>query len=109
MAADLLGTFEYSVLRSLLHLGAERAYGMLVRKQLSELLSKNIAIGQIYATLDRLEEKKLVSSKLVEAGADRGGHPRRYYKVEASGRAAIRHTEAALSKLGALRPVGGVV
>ena len=38
------------------------AYGMNVRRELEQVTSRDVAIGAVYATLDRLESKGLVLS-----------------------------------------------
>ena len=62
---DFLGEFEQLVLLALLRLGDE-AYGMTVRREIEERAARDVSIGAVYATLDRLEEKGLVKSRLGE-------------------------------------------
>jgi PadR family transcriptional regulator, regulatory protein PadR len=108
MAADLLGSFEHAVMLAVLHLGNDQAYGMKVRKVLAAELKKDIAIGAVYSTLERLELKGFVSSSGAAGGDDRGGNPRRCFRVEGAGMRAVRQTEAAFARLKALQPAGGV-
>ncbi|MFM1895340.1 MAG: hypothetical protein RLZZ385_414, partial [Pseudomonadota bacterium] len=75
-----LGEFEHIVLLALLRLGDE-AYGMLVRQTIQELIKRDISIGAIYTTLDRLQAKGLVESRTGEATARRGGRAKKYYAV----------------------------
>ena len=51
------------------------------------------------ALLDRLEQKGLVASRLDQATPERGGHPRRYFKVTALGLKRVRHAVAMLDKM----------
>ena len=53
---EFLGEFEQLVLLALLRLG-EEAYGMAVRREIETRASRDVSIGAVYATLDRLEEK----------------------------------------------------
>ena len=62
----LLGTFEEHVLLAVVHAGDD-AYGMQIRRQIEDRIGRSIAIGAVYATLDRLERKGMVSSWLAEA------------------------------------------
>ena len=56
-----LGTFEEQVMLAVLRTGKE-AYGMSVRSELERVTGRDVAIGAVYATLDRLEAKGLVTS-----------------------------------------------
>ena len=40
------------------------AYGMTVRREIEDRTGRNLSIGAVYATLDRLESKGYVSSSL---------------------------------------------
>jgi PadR family transcriptional regulator PadR len=63
-----LGTFEEQVMLAVLRTG-EEAYGMNVRREIERVTGRDVAIGAVYATLDRLEAKGLVASTRSEAGA----------------------------------------
>ena len=92
-----LGPLEQSVLWAIVGLG-DQAYGVPIRRKVIEHGGREIAVGAIYTTLSRLEEKGLISSKMGEATAERGGRRKKYYQVTATGRAALnevrkRHEE----------------
>lgn len=57
----LLGSLEEQVMLAVLRT-AGQAYGMAVRRELEAVTGRSVTIGSIYATLDRLEAKGLVSS-----------------------------------------------
>ena len=61
--ADALGAFEQAVLITIIRLGDE-AYGRAILKDVQERLERDVAPGAVHATLDRLEKKGLLSSKL---------------------------------------------
>lgn len=63
-----LGTFEEQVMLAVLRTGDE-AYGMNVRRELESVTGRDVAIGAVYATLDRLEAKGLVASSRSGVGA----------------------------------------
>lgn len=63
-----LGTFEEQVMLAVLRTG-EEAYGMNVRRELERVTGRDVAIGAVYATLDRLEAKGLVASSRSGGGA----------------------------------------
>jgi len=82
--ADVLGTLEQAVLLSVLHLD-EDAYGRAILKEVQARLERNIAAGAVHATLERLERKGLLSSRLGPGTPVRAGRARRYYRVRPAG------------------------
>jgi len=105
--ADLLGAFEQAVLLAIVKAG-EDAYGRSVLRGVEDALNRGVAAGAVYATLNRLESKRLISSRLGEGTAERAGRARRYYRLTASGAAALNESKAALEQLwqGAKWPLG---
>jgi DNA-binding PadR family transcriptional regulator len=83
-----LGEFEQHVLAALLRLRGN-AYGVTIRREIMERTGRDVAVGAIYATLDRLEAKGYVSSRLGEATPERGGRAKRYFEIEAPGERAL--------------------
>jgi PadR family transcriptional regulator, regulatory protein PadR len=87
--ANSLGQFELLVLTAVLTLEG-RAYGVTIHAKVEELSSpKKVALGAVYATLDRMEEKGFILSRMSKPTAERGGRSRRYYRLESSGVAAL--------------------
>ena len=106
MRRDVLGTFEYQILSALLHEPRD-AYGATIQERIEERTGRDVSVGALYTSLDRLETKGLVSSWWGEATAERGGRRKRYYKILASGIAAVRRTEAVLGRFAsAMKPIG---
>ena len=95
---DFLGEFEHIVVLALLHLSG-RAYGVTVRQEIETRIGREVSIGAIYATLDRLEDKGYVSSFLSEPTPERGGRPKRFFRVTAKGLAAVNRTHTAFLKM----------
>jgi len=93
-----LGDFEQLVVLALLRLG-RTAYGMTVRRELEEVADRRVSLGAIYATLDRLEDKGLVTSILGGTGASRRGRAKRFFKVNASGVRALRSSLASSDRM----------
>jgi PadR family transcriptional regulator PadR len=56
-----LGTFEEQVMLAVLRTKGD-AYGMVIRREIEDVTGREIAVGAVYATLDRLEAKRLVAS-----------------------------------------------
>jgi PadR family transcriptional regulator PadR len=53
---ESLGEFEYLVLLAVLRLNDD-AYGMRVRREIAERTQRDVTIGAVYATLERLSSK----------------------------------------------------
>ena len=96
--ADLLGGFEQAVLLAILRLGSE-AYVRTILHAVQESLKRKVAAGAVYTTLDRLETRGLLRSKLAEGTPVRGGRPRRYYTVAAEGIRALNDAHETLSEM----------
>jgi DNA-binding PadR family transcriptional regulator len=87
-----LGEFEEIVLLAVAHL-REQAYGVPIRQTVQEAKRQDVSIGAIYTTLERLEQKGFVSSRLGESTEERGGRAKRYFKIEATGMQALEEAE----------------
>jgi len=99
-----LGEMELMVLLAVTRLGDE-AYGVPISKELLTLAGREVALGSIYAALDRLEEKDFVSSSLGDPTPQRGGRAKRYFRVTPTGLRALKMTRAALTNLWSGVPV----
>ena len=93
-----LGEFELMVLLALVRLGDD-AYGVPICREIEQHSGREAAVGSVYAALDRLEEKGLVSSRLGDPTAERGGRAKRYFRITAQGLRELRHTQRALVSL----------
>jgi len=87
----VLGSFEEMVLLALLHQGRE-AYSVTIRRELQERSGSQVAMGAVYATLDRLEDKGLVQSGSGQDSTVRKGRPRRYYELSPAGARELART-----------------
>ena len=86
------------VLLALIRLG-EHAYGVPISREIEQRCGREVALGSVYAALERLEEKGLVTSKLGDPTAERGGRAKRYFRVTARGLRDVRETQRALVNL----------
>jgi DNA-binding PadR family transcriptional regulator len=104
--AELLGAFEQAVLLAAWQL-ADEAYGRSVLKNTEARLGRDVAAGAVYATLDRLEQKGLLCSRLELGTPVRQGRAKRYYRLTAAGAHALNESKAALENLwrGAIWPL----
>ena len=98
--SELLGTFEQIVLLAVLGL-ENGAYGRAVLRdvQLAAQPERSTSAGAVYATLDRLETKGLLSSRLEEGTPERGGRARRFYRLTSAGAFALTEARITLEKL----------
>jgi DNA-binding PadR family transcriptional regulator len=101
----MLGEFEQAVLLAVVRLRTE-TYGVPIRRDLSKRLGRDVSIGALYTTLERLEAKGFVSSRMGEPTPERGGRAKRYYRIEAPGVRALNDARAAAANLWADLPQG---
>ena len=84
-----LGQFEQLVLTAILMLSGN-AYGVTIHEKVEDLARpKRVALGAVYATLDRLEDKGFITSWLSNPTPERGGRSKRHYRLEKSGARAL--------------------
>lgn len=88
-----LGVFEEQVLLGVIRTGDE-AYGMNVRRELERVTGREVSIGAVYATLDRLESKGFVTSRRAP-----GGGSRRTFAVLRAGALTLAETRALRERL----------
>jgi PadR family transcriptional regulator PadR len=93
--AETLGSFEQAVLLAIVRLG-DGAYGRAILSDVSERLRRDVSVGAVHATLERLEAKGMVRSWMGEGTAVRGGRAKRYFQVRPAGIAALNETRAAM-------------
>jgi PadR family transcriptional regulator, regulatory protein PadR len=97
--ADHLGSFDLLVLLALLRLEEEQAYGVTISAEIEQTTGRAVALATVYATLERLEDRGLVSSRLGESTAQRGGRAKRHFRVTTNGVRQVRETKGALVKM----------
>jgi PadR family transcriptional regulator PadR len=93
-----LGSLEHIVLLAVMRLG-ENAYGIMVRREIEGATGRDLSIGAVYATLVRLQSKGFVTSYAGEPTAERGGRAKRYFRVTADGKGALRNTHEIIQKM----------
>ncbi len=96
----MLGTFEQVVLLAVVGLGDE-AYGRAVFRDVQKAFggSRTVSAGAMYTTLDRVEAKGLITSRLEEGTPDRAGRARRFYRITAAGASALTETRRTLQTM----------
>jgi PadR family transcriptional regulator, regulatory protein PadR len=95
---ESLGEFEHLVLLAILRL-RDDAYGMRVRREIAERTGRDVTIGAVYATLDRLETKGMVSARLSDPTPERGGRAKRSFQLTGVGIEALNRTRQDLASM----------
>jgi PadR family transcriptional regulator PadR len=98
MPRALLTDLELMVLVAAMRL-SEDAYGVTITRQIEQSTGRNVAVAVVYATLDRLEDRGLVTSFIGDPTPERGGRAKRFFRVTAKGIRQARDTRRALTAL----------
>jgi len=93
-----LGEFEHIILLTIMRL-KDQAYGVTVRQQIKELIDRDVSIGALYATIDRLEKKSYIKARSGAPTPERGGRAKRYFTLTSTGVEALQQTKTSLDKL----------
>lgn len=84
-----LGEFEQIVLLAVMRLGPD-SYGVSILREIEARTGREVSLGAIYPTLDRLEAKGFVSSRRGTSTPERGGRSKRHFILEGPGLEALR-------------------
>src|SRR5688572_29237684 len=95
---DYLGQFELMVLLAVMSIG-EDAYGVPIARELEAATGREVSLGSVYAALERLAEKSLVSSRTGDPTPERGGRAKQYFEVTSAGRRAVREARRTFTRL----------
>jgi DNA-binding PadR family transcriptional regulator len=108
MAPAPLAEFELLVILAALHLGPDEAYTVSIADEIERRTGRAVRRANVFTTLQRLEAKKLISTRLGDARPERGGKPRRLVTVSPTGLAAARTATGAIQAMaGGLRHLLG--
>ncbi len=94
----MLTDFELMTLLAVLRLGDE-AYGVAIADELRSTGGRRVLLAAIYTALGRLETQRLVTSRLGEPTAERGGRAKKYFRVTGDGLQAVRQTRRAFEAM----------
>jgi DNA-binding PadR family transcriptional regulator len=95
---EYLGTLELLVLLAVMRAG-RNASGIPIAHEIEACGGREVALGSIYTTLARLEEKGLLISELGEPTPERGGRAKAFFRVTARGLKEVRHARSVLTEL----------
>jgi PadR family transcriptional regulator PadR len=93
-----LGDLEEIVLLAVARCEPE-SYGMRIRQEIEDQSGRSVAIGAVYAVLERLEEKAYIRPMTPPAAGQRDPRARRFFAVTAAGARAARETAALRDRL----------
>ncbi len=93
MKETRLGDFEETLLLIIGILG-EQAYALKVSEEFTEQTGRDISVGAVHSTLNRLEKKGFLNSAMGDPTPERGGRRKRIYRITASGYAALESSRA---------------
>ena len=95
---EFLGEFELYVMLALAQLGPD-GYGVTIRQEIERRTGRDVAIGAVYATLSRLEDKGCVRHELSAPLPVQGGRARKYFTLTAAGERALGHSTSMLARM----------
>ncbi len=98
MSDAVLGEFEQLILLALARQGRD-AYGVSICGDISVRTGRDVSLGAVYKTLERLEDKALVKSRVGEPTPARGGRRKKHYQLAAAGERALRQSISALRRM----------
>ena len=99
MKRKSLGELEVLVLLAAVRLGPREAYAVSIADEIRSRGGRAVQRATVYVTLQRLEQKGLVSSRLGESSPERGGKARRLVEVEAAGLEALAETRRTFTNM----------
>ena len=94
-----LAEFELLVLLAALRLGPDEAYTVAIADHIEQRTGRSVRRANVFTTLQRLEHKGLVATRLGEARAERGGKPRRLVTVRPAGIVAVKAMTGAIQAM----------
>ncbi|MEO1088887.1 MAG: helix-turn-helix transcriptional regulator [Acidobacteriota bacterium] len=99
MGRNSLGEFELIVLLAAMQLGPEDAHTLAIVDEIRRRTDRDVKRAAVYVTLQRLENKGLVTSWLSEPRAERGGKGRRHVRLLPAGKTAVAESRTALRNM----------
>ena len=94
-----LGEFELLVLLASLRLGEAEAYAVSIGDEITVRTGRSLQRAAVYVTLQRLEKKGLIATRLGDPRPERGGKARRLVRVEPAGRVAASDARRAFQRM----------
>jgi PadR family transcriptional regulator PadR len=96
--ADFLGDFEKLILFALFRLGRD-AYGVTIRREIRDRTGREVSIGSVYTSLQRMEKRGLVTARMGTPTPERGGRRKKHYEITPDGVTALKESYEALRRM----------
>lgn len=90
MIETRLGDFEEVILIVAGILGEDDSYALKIAEEFKRQTDRDVSIGAVHSTLDRLEQKGFVKSSFGESTAIRGGKRKRIFTITALGKRVLK-------------------
>lgn len=84
---DLSQLDQFVMMAILRH--APNAYGVSISDEIEKRTKRGYSLGAVYASLERLEERGFITSRVGEATQERGGRRKTFFSLSASGQLAL--------------------
>jgi DNA-binding PadR family transcriptional regulator len=98
-----LGEFEELVLLMVAILGDD-AYGVNLTHEIIEQTGRDVRLNQVHASLHRLEDKGMITSRMGDPTPERGGRRKRLFRISALGVQTLREIQGVRSNLWQMMP-----
>jgi DNA-binding PadR family transcriptional regulator len=94
-----LAEFELLVMVAAMRLGTDEAHAVSIAADITQRTGRGVRRANVYMTLQRLEEKRLLTTALGDSRPERGGKPRRLVTPTREGLAAVRATVSGINAM----------
>jgi DNA-binding PadR family transcriptional regulator len=99
-----LGEFEEIVLL-VVGLLKQDAYGVKITHEIIDQTKRDVRLNQVHASLQRLEEKGMIRSKMGDPTPERGGRRKRIFTITALGRQTLNEMHEVHTQLWSQLPL----
>lgn len=98
MSGRFLTDFELMIMLAIFRV-REQAYGVPIAREIEATTGRPVTLAAVYLALDRLQQNKLVTSRLGGPTPERGGRAKKFFRVTPAGLRAVRQTQRAFVAL----------
>src|SRR6185503_13670447 len=92
-----ISNFELMVLLALIRLGDE-AYGVPISQEIEDHSGHDVALGSVYAALERLQDRGFVTSSVGDPTPERGGRAKKFFEITGKGMKVVQETQRTLMR-----------
>lgn len=103
MKGTNLGEFQELVMLTV-GLLYDKAYGVSIKDEIKRQTGRTVTLSTVHAALNRLEDKGFLFSWMGEATEERGGRPKRLFRITAYGKQALEESHQVRNRMWELIP-----